>query len=68
MLNPILFGVPVFVLMMAAEVAIAIAIARHRGWLLYRATNTLSSLSLGFISQLVGVFTKLATLGLYTLV
>ncbi len=62
--NPILFAVPVFLLMMAAEYAIT----RQRGEPLYRAGDTVSSLSLGIISQLVGVFTKLATLGLYTLV
>ena len=64
MLNPIIFAVPVFLLMMALEYAIA----RHRSLPLYRAADTVSSLSLGIISQLVGVFTKLATLGLYTLV
>ncbi len=64
MLNPILFAVPVFLLMMAAEYAIA----RHRNLPLYRAADTVSSLSLGIVSQLVGVFTKVATLGIYTLV
>ena len=64
MLNPIIFAVPVFLLMMAAE----LAIARHRGLLLYRAADTVASLSLGIVSQLVGVFTKVATLGIYTLV
>ncbi len=64
MLNPIIFAVPVFLLMMAAE----FAIARRRGLPLYRAADTVSSLSLGIVSQLVGVFTKLATLGIYTLV
>ena len=64
MLNPIIFAVPVFLLMMAVE----FAIARRRGLPLYRAADTVSSLSLGILSQLVGVFTKLATLGLYTLV
>ena len=64
MLNPIIFAVPVFLLMMAAEVAIA----RHRGLTLYRPADTVASLSLGIVSQLVGVFTKVATLGIYTLV
>ena len=64
MLNPIIFAVPVFLLMMAAEVAIA----RHRGLALYRAADTVASLSLGIVSQLVGVFTKVATLVIYTLV
>ena len=64
MLNPILFAVPVFLLMMVAEYAIG----RHRGQPVYRAADAVASLSLGIISQLVGVFTKLATLGVYTLV
>ena len=64
MLNPIIFAVPVFLLMMAAEYAIA----RHRGLPLYRPADTVASLSLGIVSQLVGVFTKVATLGIYTLV
>ena len=62
--NPILFAVPVFLLMMAVEYAIA----RHRGQAVYRPADTVASLSLGIISQLVGVFAKLATLGLYSLV
>ncbi len=62
MLNPILFAVPVFLAMMAVEYAIE----RHRGQPVYRAGDTVSSLSLGIISQLVGLFTRLATLGLYT--
>ena len=61
MLNPILFAVPVFLLMMAIEYAIA----RHRGQAVYRAADTVSSLSLGIVSQMVGVFTKLASLGIY---
>ncbi len=63
MLNPIIFAVPVFLAMMAIE----FAIERRRQQPVYRAADTVASLSLGIISQLVGVFTKLATLGLYTL-
>lgn len=64
MLNPIIYAEPVFLAMMAVEYAIE----RHRGQPVYRAADTVASLSLGIISQLVGVFTKLAALGLYTLV
>lgn len=63
MLNPIIDAVPVFLAMMAVEVAIE----RRRGQPVYRVADTVSSLSLGIVSQLVGVFTKLAGLGLYTL-
>ncbi len=64
MLNPILYAVPVFLLLMALEYAVG----RHRSQPIYRAADTVSSLSLGIISQLVAVFTKLASLGVYTLV
>lgn len=64
MTNPILYAVPVFLAMMAVEYAID----RRRGLAVYRAADTVGSLSLGVISQLVAVFTKLATLGIYTLV
>jgi sterol desaturase/sphingolipid hydroxylase (fatty acid hydroxylase superfamily) len=62
--NPILFAVPVFIAAMALEWWLA----RRRGVAVYRAADTVASLSLGTISQLVGVLTKVATLGLYTLV
>ena len=64
MTNPILFAVPVFIAAMALEWWLA----RRRGLAVYRAADTVASLSLGTISQLVGVLTKVATLGLYTLV
>ena len=64
MLNPILYAVPVFLALMALEWGLA----RRRGLAVYRAGDTVASLSLGIISQLVGVFTKLAALGIYTLV
>ncbi|HEX2013044.1 MAG TPA: sterol desaturase family protein [Roseateles sp.] len=63
MLNPIVYAVPVFLLMMAVE----FWLGRRRGETVYRAADTVSSLALGIISQLVGVFTKLFMLGLYTL-
>jgi sterol desaturase/sphingolipid hydroxylase (fatty acid hydroxylase superfamily) len=64
MLNPILYAVPVFLLLMAAEYGLA----RRRTLPVYRAADTVSSLSLGIISQLVGVFGKLLTLGIYSAV
>ena len=64
MTNPILFAVPVFIAAMALEWWLA----RRRGLAVYRAADTVASLSLGSISQLVGVLTKVATLGVYTVV
>ena len=64
MLNPIIFAVPVFLAMMAIE----FAVDRRRQLGVYRAADTVGSLSLGIVSQLVGVFSKLAALGIYTLV
>ena len=64
MLNPIIFAVPVFLAMMAVE----LAVDRHRQLGVYRAADTVGSLSLGIISQLVAVFTTFAALGIYTLV
>jgi sterol desaturase/sphingolipid hydroxylase (fatty acid hydroxylase superfamily) len=63
-INPIVYAVPVFLLTMAIEWWIS----RRRGLDLYRAADTVSSLSLGVISQLVGAFSKAANLGIYTLV
>jgi alkylglycerol monooxygenase len=64
MINPIVYAVPVFLLLMVGEYALS----RRRAQPVYRAADTVSSLSLGVISQLVGGFTKLLALGLYTLV
>ncbi len=61
MLNPIIFAVPVFLALMAIE--FAVDRRRHVG--VYRAADTVGSLSLGIISQLVAVFAKLAALGIY---
>ena len=64
MLNPIIYAVPVFLAMMALE----FAVERHRGQPVYRMADTISSLSLGIMSQLVAVFSKGLALGLYVLV
>lgn len=64
MLNPIIYAVPVFLAMMALE----FAIDRRRGAGVYRAADTVSSLSLGILSQLVAVFSKAAAIGVYTVV
>ena len=61
MLNPIIYAVPVFLAMMALE----FAVERHRSQPVYRMADTISSLSLGILSQLVAVSSKGLTLGLY---
>ena len=60
MLNRIIFAVPVFLVMMVIE----LAVDRRRQLGVYRVADTVGSLSLGIISQLVAVFAKLAALGI----
>ena len=50
MLNPIIFAVPVFLAMMAIE----FVVDRRRQLGVYQAADTVGSLSLGIVSQLVG--------------
>ena len=60
----IVLATPVFLLLIALEYVVGV----RRGRNTYRLHDALSSIGLGILSQLVGVFTKLATLGLYVLV
>jgi alkylglycerol monooxygenase len=60
----IVLAIPVFLLMMLGEWAIA----RHRGTRIYRFSDAVNSLSLGGLSQLSGLFTKLLAVGIYTAV
>jgi sterol desaturase/sphingolipid hydroxylase (fatty acid hydroxylase superfamily) len=60
----IVLATPVFLLLIAVELAVGLARGRNT----YRLHDALSSIGLGILSQLVGVFTKLASLGLYVLV
>ena len=60
----IVLAIPVFLLMMAGEYAWS----RRRGVLAYRFSDTINSLSLGALSQLSGLFTKLLTVGIYSAV
>ena len=60
----IVLATPVFLLLIALEVVVGL----RRGRNTYRLHDALSSIGLGILSQIVGVFTKLATLGLYVLV
>lgn len=63
-MNPIVFAIPVFLLTILAEAWIA----HRRGVAAYDAADALTSLHLGVISQVVGLFTKLAMLGIYSAV
>ena len=54
---------PVFLALIALEFAVGVARGRNT----YRLADALSSIGLGIMSQVVGVFTRLFTVGLYTL-
>ena len=59
----IVLATPVFLLLIALEFAVGLA----RGHNTYRLNDALSSIGLGVMSQVVGVFTRLFTVGIYTL-
>ena len=59
----IVLATPVFLLLIALEVAVGVARGRNT----YRLNDALSSIGLGIMSQITGVFAKAMTLGLYTL-
>ncbi|MDT8998276.1 sterol desaturase family protein [Paucibacter sp. APW11] len=61
MLEPIVYAVPVFLLMMVLEWWLG----RRRGLQLYRAADTVGSLANGIASQLVALFVKAWTVGIY---
>jgi len=62
-MNPIVYAIPVFFILMALEWLIA----RARGHSAYQAADAITSVSLGTVSQLAGVFTRVFSLGIYTL-
>jgi sterol desaturase/sphingolipid hydroxylase (fatty acid hydroxylase superfamily) len=57
----ITWATPVFFVLIGIE----LLIARWRGRAAYRSADTINSIGLGVISQLVGVFAKLLTFGIY---
>jgi alkylglycerol monooxygenase len=64
----IVFATPVFLLMMLAEWGLSRrASSRTAGRSAYGFSDAINSLSLGILSQLGGLFSKLFTIGLYTL-
>ena len=60
----IVLATPVFLLLIAIEYLVG----RRRGRNTYRLNDTLNSIGLGVMSQVVGVFTAVFTLGIYTVV
>ncbi len=60
----IVLAIPVFLLMMLGE----FLWSRHRGVVVYRFSDAINSLSLGSLSQLSGLFTKLLAVGIYSAV
>ena len=68
MSQAIVLATPVFLLMMLAEWWFSRrASSRTAGRPAYGLSDAINSLSLGILSQLAGLFTKLFTIGLYTL-
>jgi sterol desaturase/sphingolipid hydroxylase (fatty acid hydroxylase superfamily) len=62
--NPIVFAIPVFM----ASILLEVWVAHRRGLKAYDAADALTSLHLGVLSQITGLFAKLATLGIYVAV
>jgi alkylglycerol monooxygenase len=60
-MNPILFAIPVFLLTILLEAWWA----HRRGLKVYDIPDAVTSLHHGFLSQLTGAFTKVASLGIY---
>lgn len=60
----IVLATPVFL----ALIAIEFAVGWRRGRNTYRLADAISSIGLGMMSQVVGLFTKLAAIGIYTAV
>jgi sterol desaturase/sphingolipid hydroxylase (fatty acid hydroxylase superfamily) len=60
----IVLAIPIFLLLIAAEVAVGLARGRNT----YRLNDALASMGAGMLSQVTGVFGKLLRVGLYTLV
>jgi sterol desaturase/sphingolipid hydroxylase (fatty acid hydroxylase superfamily) len=60
----IVLATPIFLLLIVIEFAVGI----KRGNNTYRLNDSINSIGLGVLSQIMGVFTKLLTLGIYTAV
>jgi sterol desaturase/sphingolipid hydroxylase (fatty acid hydroxylase superfamily)/uncharacterized membrane protein YhhN len=63
-LNVIVYAIPVFVAMMAAEFGVGLAMGRN----VYRLNDAVGSLTAGILSQISGVFMLALTVGIYAIV
>src|SRR5260370_42421971 len=63
-LNAIVYAIPVFVALMAAEFGIGLALGRN----VYRLNDAVGSLTAGILSQISGVFTLALPVGVYVVV
>jgi alkylglycerol monooxygenase len=63
-LNVIVYAIPVFVALMAAEFGISLALGRN----VYRLNDAIGSLTAGILSQISGVFMLVLSVGVYVLV
>jgi hypothetical protein len=63
-LNVIVYAIPVFVALMAAEFGISLALGRN----VYRLNDAIGSLTAGILSQISGVFMLALSVGVYVLV
>jgi alkylglycerol monooxygenase len=59
-LNAIVYAIPVFVALMAAEYGIGLALGRN----VYRLNDAIGSLTAGILSQISGVFTLALRVGI----
>ncbi len=63
-MNVIVYAIPVFVALMAAEFGISLALGRN----VYRLNDAIGSLAAGILSQISGVFMLALSVGVYVLV
>ena len=63
LLNPIVYAIPVFFLLMGIEWAVA----RARGSDSYQLGDTVTSVGLGTLSQMLGIYSKAVFFGIYVL-
>ncbi len=63
-MNAIVYAIPVFVALMAAEFGVGLALGRN----VYRLNDAIGSLTAGILSQISGVFTLALRVGIYVVV
>ncbi|MBV9288771.1 MAG: hypothetical protein JO288_13285, partial [Hyphomicrobiales bacterium] len=63
-MNVIVYAIPVFVALMAAEFGVGVAARRN----VYRLNDAVGSLTAGILSQISGVFMLALSVGIYSVV